>query len=89
MFWFTLDKSITNLLKLSYHAPRPYFVTLNYDPLNCSKEFGSPSGHSFSALLISIGLILDQFYGENVDKISKEDISQKSRKMSESQNYLD
>jgi len=37
-------------------------------PGSCSKEFGNPSGHSYSAAMVFIVLYLDLIHGERVTK---------------------
>ena len=65
-----LDKTILSLMKLIYHDPRPYFVidSDNISIVGCSKEFGNPSGHSYSSSMVFIMLYLDLFHGEKVTK---------------------
>jgi membrane-associated phospholipid phosphatase len=65
---FALDKSLISLFKLIYHDPRPYMASSDIQAYSCSKEFGNPSGHSFSSSLTFSMLFLDIFYGENVFK---------------------
>lgn len=83
--WFTMDKFLTNTMKLVYAQPRPYMYSQNFQALgHCSKEFGNPSGHSLSSMLFAIGLFLDTFHGasvkslnDNFNKINQEDTYKK------------
>ena len=52
-----------SLLKLVYHAPRPYMISDIIIPLSCSNEFGNPSGHSAIASQFAISFFLDVFHG--------------------------
>lgn len=60
---YTLDKGTLGIGKLAYHMPRPYMVDPQITPIHCSKEFGSPSGHSSSALSISIVVFFEVMHG--------------------------
>lgn len=62
---FTLEKGLGNILKLMIHTGRPYMTDMNPKVmgLDCSKTFGSPSGHSSSSSLMFILLILDFLHG--------------------------
>jgi len=46
-------------------------VTQEINPLSCSKEFGNPSGHSFSSTLFSIVVFLDYFHTPSVKRMVK------------------
>lgn len=37
---------LLNLTKLSYHAARPFWVSQEIQALDCTGQFGNPSGHS-------------------------------------------
>lgn len=50
-------------MKIAYHEPRPYMIEPGITPLSCSRAFGQPSGHSMSAALIAITMVLDIFHG--------------------------
>lgn len=62
---FTLEKGLGGILKLFIHAGRPYMTAM--DPkvmgLDCSKTFGSPSGHSAASSLAFVILFLDVLHG--------------------------
>ena len=62
---FTLEKGLGGILKLFIHAGRPYMTDM--DPkvmgLDCSKTFGSPSGHSAASSLAFVILVLDVLHG--------------------------
>jgi len=62
---FTLEKGLGGLLKLIIHAGRPY-MTDEHPPVvgfDCSKTFGSPSGHSAASALAFSLLFLDFLHG--------------------------
>ena len=59
----TLDKGLSNTMKLIYKDPRPYMLKSSIG-LDCSSVYGMPSGHSSSAVILSTVLILDFFHGE-------------------------
>jgi membrane-associated phospholipid phosphatase len=41
-----------NFLKMIYLAPRPYWVSLNIEPIACEGGWGNPSGHALNSTLI-------------------------------------
>ncbi|CAD8173810.1 unnamed protein product [Paramecium octaurelia] len=48
IFGFTSN----GLLKNAYHQPRPYWVENNIKGIGCNMEFGKPSGHAQTAVII-------------------------------------
>ena len=77
---FTFDKGITNCLKMFYHDPRPYMQDASVPAYHCSREFGNPSGHSFSSSMVAIVLVLDVFHSRHVLDIAKDSGSEKDTK---------
>lgn len=43
---------LSGLLKIAYSRPRPYWDDDRIDAVNCSEEFGNPSGHTLLSLLL-------------------------------------
>lgn len=41
-----LVSSINSILKLAFHAPRPYWVSTDIEAIHASNGFGMPSGHA-------------------------------------------
>ena len=68
---FAIDKLIIGYFKLVYAAPRPYMIDGSIKPLQCSKAFGSPSGHCSACITTTITVFLDIFHGISVESNSK------------------
>ena len=41
-----------SFLKILYHEPRPYFVYNDLEGLGCDSEFGKPSGHAMTTIVL-------------------------------------
>jgi len=52
---------ITDIFKLDYAEPRPYWVSPTITAYKCSSQFGHPSGHSSITMTMSFLLWLDIF----------------------------
>ena len=63
IFLIGLHQFMIPLVKLFYAAPRPFWLDERIHPFKCSLCFGSPSGHSFAAVLSAICIPLDLFHG--------------------------
>ena len=50
---------IMNVFKLSYHDPRPFWVSSNIKAYGCSMQYGNPSGHSLNSMGIAMTVWLD------------------------------
>ena len=48
-------------MKLFIHELRPVYVWNDFLPTACNAQFGSPSGHSIDAFVLSMTIILDLF----------------------------
>jgi len=68
---------IVNAGKMLYREPRPFWtdVTIPMKELDCSSEYGNPSGHSLSAaglaLIPALDIIQHAVYGSNLSKAVK------------------
>jgi len=51
--------ALTNAMKLSYHQPRPFWVSDDVQAFACSSQYGNPSGHSTIAMGTAVYLWLD------------------------------
>lgn len=47
-----VNTGINDALKMTFHAPRPYWFSANVRPLAAESSFGLPSGHSQNAVAI-------------------------------------
>lgn len=47
-----VSTGINDALKMTFHAPRPYWFSANVNPLSAESSFGLPSGHSQNAVAI-------------------------------------
>jgi membrane-associated phospholipid phosphatase len=56
---FVTIQFITNVLKLGYHDPRPFWVSQEIIAYNCSGQYGNPSGHSAMSMGTAFVLWLD------------------------------
>lgn len=43
------SQSLSHVLKMAFHTPRPYWVSLDINPRINETSFGLPSGHAFTA----------------------------------------
>jgi membrane-associated phospholipid phosphatase len=68
---FLLLMVIQNITKLSYHDPRPFWVSPDVNALSCSSQFGNPSGHSENAIAMSLLLWLDLVYRSDKPRCTK------------------
>ena len=50
---------MTSITKLYYHQGRPFWESDQVEAIDCSNQYGNPSGHSFSCAGISLALWLD------------------------------
>ena len=50
---------IVDFLKLAYHQPRPYWVDSEVKVIDCSGQYGDPSGHSAISIAMVLGVWLD------------------------------
>ena len=50
---------VTNLTKLYYHEPRPFWVGPDVEAWHCSTQYGNPSGHAFMSMSMAMTLWLD------------------------------
>lgn len=56
---FLLIVLVTNVMKLAYHNPRPFWVDSDIQAFSCSSFYGAPSGHSTQGMGIPIVIWLD------------------------------
>lgn len=49
--FLSLVSSINSILKLVFHAPRPYWVTAEIEAIHASRGFGMPSGHAQASVV--------------------------------------
>jgi membrane-associated phospholipid phosphatase len=49
--FLTLDSSMNSILKMAFHAPRPYWVTTDIEAIHASRGFGMPSGHAQASVV--------------------------------------
>ena len=61
---FMLVLILTNITKLSYHDPRPYWVDTpqgdtKIQAFSCSSQYGNPSGHSSTTMAMALAMALD------------------------------
>ena len=50
---------LTDITKLGYHDPRPFWVNPEINAYSCTSQYGNPSGHSSSSMGIAMMLWLD------------------------------
>ena len=70
--WFFLNfssflaYSLTSILKLSYKAPRPYYVDTDIRAISCEAGYGKPSGHALecSQLFLTLWFIYMYHYSK-------------------------
>ena len=43
-------QGFTNITKLAYHDPRPFWVDTDIQAFSCSSQYGNPSGHSSTSV---------------------------------------
>ena len=55
---FGID-AMSAMLKLHRHQPRPFWVSADIEALSCVKQYGNPSGHSFSCMGLACAIWLD------------------------------
>lgn len=63
---YALHFSLVGFMKIIYARPRPFMITSEITPLQCSKSFGNPSGHSHNAAFFTLVLFLDIFHGRTL-----------------------
>ena len=51
--------SFSNIMKLTYAAPRPFWSSDDVQAFHCSSEYGNPSGHTSISVGISMLVALD------------------------------
>ncbi len=61
---FMLILILTNITKLSYHDPRPYWVSSKVQAFSCSTQYGNPSGHSSTTMGMGLTMALDYAHTE-------------------------
>jgi membrane-associated phospholipid phosphatase len=49
----------TNITKLGYHDPRPFWVWTDVQAFACSSQYGNPSGHSSMSMGMAVTMALD------------------------------
>ncbi|CAD8095520.1 unnamed protein product [Paramecium sonneborni] len=72
MFGFTSN----GLLKNAYHQPRPYWVEDEINGIGCNMEFGKPSGHAQTAVIIYYSylfILYPSTFRWNKSKVSNKD----------------
>lgn len=47
-----ISSYIANFLKMIYMEPRPYWISLNIEPLMCEGGWGNPSGHALTSTAV-------------------------------------
>ena len=71
-FYYTLavcmNLYMMSIGKMGYHLPRPYMVKDEIQVFGCSKEFGHPSGHTFSSSAILLTIMWDVLSSESDDR---------------------
>ncbi|CAD8179423.1 unnamed protein product [Paramecium pentaurelia] len=77
MFGFTSN----GLLKNAYHQPRPYWVEDEIEGIGCNMEFGKPSGHAQTSVIIYYSYLFI-FYPSTFifNKVKVSDNQEKSNK---------
>ena len=51
--------AMTSVAKLYYHQGRPFWESDQVEAIDCSNQYGNPSGHCFSSAGISLAVWLD------------------------------
>ena len=54
LLYFISGVCLVSALKLLYAQPRPYMFNPAITPFECELDYGMPSGHSFTAAMISV-----------------------------------
>lgn len=67
IIYFLFTIYITSLLKMFYNDPRPYWEDPEVKAKECYTEYGNPSGHSLSAILL-FGMIWYRYLRHFVQK---------------------
>lgn len=67
IIYFLFTIYFTSLLKMFYHDPRPYWEEPEVKAKECYTEYGNPSGHSLSAILL-FGMIWYRYLRHFVQK---------------------
>ncbi len=50
--YLSLSAAVNSILKLVFHAPRPYWVDRTIQPLAAESTFGMPSGHAQNSVVV-------------------------------------
>lgn len=64
----TLFTVITNLMKLLYADPRPFWSSDNIKAFHCSSQYGNPSGHTLFCVALPLLIVLDLNDAYQTDK---------------------
>ena len=58
---------LMGITKVTYHQARPFWVSKEIEAVQCSTEFGNPSGHSMFSLgsTLTVWLDLNQYVSQN------------------------
>ena len=56
---FSLMTTLSSLLKLYFHDPRPFWVWDDIKVTSCSTQFGNPSGHTLTSTGMAMTIWLD------------------------------
>jgi membrane-associated phospholipid phosphatase len=59
MFLITALYTIQNITKMAYTEARPFWVDPTVFAKDCSGEFGNPSGHTMTAVVLSFGVMFE------------------------------